>query len=366
VRIIHLSYVNPQPKYNDPEQWLARISFITGVFEAEARHAEVIAIYHIDCKTQINRRGVRYYFTALRRRQLMTPFSFHRFVRSIEPDAIIVHGLIFPLQVILLRWQMRAHVKLILQHHAERPFSDFRKYIQRFADRYVFAYLFAARELGHLWFEKKQIKDPQKIREVMGTSSDFEPIPRVVAREMTKVVDGKIYLWVGGLDSNKDPMTAASAFSEFSKGHTDVHLYMIYQTFELLDELEKFKTEHDRTDRIHLIGRVEHTKLQFWYNAADFIISSSHYEGSGIAVCEAMSCGCIPILTEIPSFRMMTNNKTIGWLYPAGDAIGLKRVLEESLRIDITLRRTQVLRFFQEELSFEANARKIRDIIQGK
>jgi glycosyltransferase involved in cell wall biosynthesis len=366
VRIIHLSYVNPQPRYNDPEQWLARISFITGVFEAEARHAEVIAIYHIDCKTQINRRGVHYYFTALRRWQLMAPFSFHRFVRSLEPDAIIVHGLIFPVQLILLRWQMGSHVKLILQHHAERPFSDFRKYIQRFADRYVFAYLFAAAELGRLWSEKKQIGNTQKIHEVMGTSSDFQPMPRVAARAMTQVSEGKIYLWVGSLDSNKDPITVARAFHELSKAHSDVHLYMIYQTFHLLHELEKFKTEHDRSDRIHLIGRVEHTKLQFWYNAADFIISSSHYEGSGIAVCEAMSCGCIPILTEIPSFRMMTNNKTIGWLYPAGDAIGLKRVLEDSLRIDITLKRTQVLRFFQDELSFGANARKIKEIIEGK
>ncbi len=51
-----------------------------------------------------------------------------------------------------------------------------------------------------------------------------------------------------------------------------------------------------------------------YYNSADYFVLGSHYEGSGFSLVEAMSCGVIPIVTDIPSFRMMTNNGKIGTL----------------------------------------------------
>ena len=57
--------------------------------------------------------------------------------------------------------------------------------------------------------------------------------------------------------------------------------------------------------------------MEDWYNSADFIISASHYEGSGVAVCrKPCHAGCIPILSDIPSFRAMTGEGSCGFLYP--------------------------------------------------
>ena len=112
------------------------------------------------------------------------------------------------------------------------------------------------------------------------------------------------------------------------------------------------------TANIHLIGKVEHWQLRDWFNRADFIISTSRYESAGIAVCEAMSCGCFPILTNIPSFRMMTGNGKIGRLFEDN---GLLTVLEETFN---TSRPQEIIDHFNAELSFEANARKIINVIR--
>src|SRR6185369_13547795 len=137
-------------------------------------------------------------------------------------------------------------------------------------------------------------------------------------------------------------------------------LYMIYHTEELLGEVKKLIAD---TDSIKLIGKVEHGQLQNWYNAADFIVSGSYYEGGGIAVCEAMSCGCIPVITDIISFRKMTGPGKCGLLYQPGNEKELLAVLLRTKSMDIEKERIKVLQQFKEELSFEAIARKIEKVI---
>jgi glycosyltransferase involved in cell wall biosynthesis len=240
----------------------------------------------------------------------------------------------------MLRWTIGPRVKIICQHHADRPFDDFRKYIFRWADKYVDAYLFASRVQGEEW-----VKD--RIYVVMGMSSIFYPEHRPKT--------GKVYLWVGDLDHNKDPLTAVKAFVKYSEKYPDVELNMIYQNDELLDDLKSIANKN-----IHFIGMVEHAKLQDWFNRSDFIISTSYYESAGIAVCEAMSCGCIPILTYIPSFAMMTGEWSVGRWFIPGDVDMLLDALEEPFDKDESQR---VIDHFEKELSFEANARKIVEVI---
>ena len=137
-------------------------------------------------------------------------------------------------------------------------------------------------------------------------------------------------------------------------------LYMIFQSTELLFELnaviQKAVIPHDS---ITLVGQVEHDALIHWYNSSDFIISSSHYEGSGIAICEGMSCGCIPVVTNIPSFRMMTNNGQIGIIYQSGRVDDLVSALSASVIIDVETERQKTLTWHENELSAQAIANKI-------
>jgi glycosyltransferase involved in cell wall biosynthesis len=341
-----LSYTLARPKYTDPETWLSRVTFVSGVVEKLVPFGKQQVIYNIHYKGVIERNGVNYIFPGFKRWQLLLPFAFNRLVRSLKPDVILVHGLIFPWQIIMLRKVIGPNVKIICQHHADRPFRDFRKYFFRWADKYVAAYLFAAKEHADEWVKARQIRSMSKVHEVMGMSSIFYP--------ENKQRRGKVYLWIGDLDPNKDPLLAIKAFNKFSKQHKDVGLYMIYQEAQL--DLK----EHIGSN-INLVGKVEHSNLQEWFNRADYIISTSQYESAGIAVCEALSCGCFPILADIPSFRMMTGNGKIGRLFAPGDEQGLLQALEETISVRDS---EKIIDHFNAELSFEANARKIMNVIQ--
>ena len=111
-----------------------------------------------------------------------------------------------------------------------------------------------------------------------------------------------------------------------------------------------------------MVGEVPHAEMQYWFSSADFIISGSHHEGSGTVICEAMSCGCVPIVTDIPSFRAITANGECGWLYKAGNEDALLSALMQTIRIDIHEKRNKALEHFKNKLSFEAIAGKIQRV----
>jgi glycosyltransferase involved in cell wall biosynthesis len=127
--------------------------------------------------------------------------------------------------------------------------------------------------------------------------------------------------------------------------------------------LEAVKEACAGSTHIILTGKVDHGDLQDWYNAADFIVSGSHYEGGGIAVCEAMSCGCIPIVTDIIAFRQMTGAGKCGLLYPPGNEKALLAALLSTALMDREKEKARVLEEFNKELSFEAIGRKIEQVI---
>ncbi len=363
MRIIHLSY-KYVPEYSNPDDWLQRISFSIGVLESKALYAEVIGIYNINYKGVLNRSGVVYHFPNFKKWGLRFPFLFNNYVKQLNPDVVIVHGLLFPWQVIMLRWWVSKRLIIIAQHHAEKPLRNIRKWVQKRADNYIGAYLFSSLDLGMLWIDKGQINGPQKIKIVMGTSSPFYVADKKASRIKTNVYGDAVFLWVGGLDSNKDPLVVVRAFIHFVKQFPTANLYLIYQTFQLLEEIKKVLANSPlASNSIHLIGKVENQELQHWYNSADFIISSSHYEGSGIAVCEGLSCGCIPILTNIPSFRMMTDNGRFGILYEVGSEEALLNALQNSMMLNRESEKEKVVEWFKKELSFDANAKKIMSVI---
>jgi hypothetical protein len=50
--------------------------------------------------------------------------------------------------------------------------------------------------------------------------------------------------------------------------------------------------------------------------------------------CRSYVCGVIPVVTDIPSFRMITENGNVGILWKCGDAISFteKLILEKPIK----------------------------------
>jgi glycosyltransferase involved in cell wall biosynthesis len=362
MKLVSITYTK-KAQFSEPGAWLQRIRAYLGVLETLAKKHSVISLDRIGYQGEVVVNGVLHHFPDFGSNPLMVTWRLNRYTARQQADIVLVQGMLFPLHVILLRIQLGRKTKIIVQNHAEKPGLGRLGLFQRLADPCIDAYLFTAREMGDAWLSRHIIRSAAKISEVMEASSDFPLIDRQKARAVTEVRGEPVFLWVGRLDQNKDPLTVIRAFLQLAALRPSARLYMIYHTEELLPAIE---TLLDLTpggrDCVVLAGQKEHEKMAEWYNSADFIVSGSHYEGSGIAVCEAMSCGCIPILTDIFSFRKMTGNGSCGILFPAGDEASLLAAMQKISNGNKEIDREKVLRRFRSSLSFEAIADDIYKI----
>lgn len=285
-------------------------------------------------------------------------------IRKEQPDVILIHSFIYAWQILILRLIVGKRVRLIVQNHAEKPFNGMKQQLQKLADRYISAYLFVSHKQAEPWLNKKIISSEQKIYEVMEGSTSFTLNDKHQAK-MTIAEPGTVlFLWVGRLDQNKDPLTVLKAFKSYWQDGHNAKLIMIYNSYELLKEVEEFITVNNLSDCILLKGSTEHSELEVYYNAADYFILGSHDEGSGYALCEAMACGCVPVVTTIPSFMNMLNNGQCGYVFEPGNVKSLYDTLCAIDPQQLPLYRKSVLNKFSEDLSHEAIGKKISAIVK--
>jgi len=280
MRIVFLSY-NYSPDIRSPQEWLERIQFYIGWSEILAKKHTVIRIDQINFEGHFSHLGIQYYFIRSGKKRNYFPWRLNRLVRELKPDLVVVSSLQFPLQVIQLRICLGKKTKIILQHHAEKPFRGLRRYIQHLASQKTDAFLFTSCETGAYWVKTKNLDSENKVHQLLEVSSFFYPLDRNMAREITKVNGSPVFLWVGRLNPNKDPLTVIRAFLKYTELQVGAKLYMIFHTDELLEEIKNQLPQKPDNNPVFLIGKIPHNELIYWFNSADFYLSASHYEGSG-------------------------------------------------------------------------------------
>jgi len=192
----------------------------------------------------------------------------------------------------------------------------------------------------------------------MEVSSTFSPAGRTQARARTGMKGDPVFAWNARLHPIKDPLTALKGFSAIRKSRPDARLYMIYYTSEMQTQvLEAIASDPSLGDAVEMRGTIPPQAVEDFLNSSDFLIQSSLREVAGYSVLEAMSCGVIPVVTDIPSFRAMTDGGRLGVLFPIGD----HRVLaDRALAIDranVEDLSSKVRDFFERALSYDSIAR---------
>lgn len=282
------------------------------------------------------------------------PFGLHAEINKKHPVVVLVHGLLNPLQLIVLWFQLSSNTKIWVQHHGEKPPKGWKKNVLRLADFTVDNYFFVSHEQAADWLG---IIDVKKVVEVMEAAPEVQVISKEKALQHTRIDDNVIpILWVGRLNANKDPLTALRAFREVLKVRADVQLVMIYQENTLEALLETYINEHpELKDKVTLKGKVEPENMPYWYVASDYFLSTSHYEGSGYAVAESMAYGCIPVLSNIASFRKMSGQGKYAFLFKAGDHFAASRTILQALD-NTAISSEEVKTHFEKHLSAKAIA----------
>jgi len=363
LKLTELNY-HCHTEYNTPEAVIAKHRLSSGYVDFIKHKVQLTLVKHLNYKGEAEIENVQYRFFKSRNRFWYIPFTTHRCIKKDAPDVILVQGFVFVLQVIFLRWAVGKKRVILVQHHGEKPYSGIKGFLQRKADACIDGYLFSSAGNAAVWLDKKVISKKQKCFEVLSASSGFTMKDKKACRLRLKMNGNCIFLWVGRLNSNKDPLTVLAAFEKYLAVNPGAALYMIYQNGELHEAVKNCITKSPLLNNaVTLTGEIGHEQLEDWFNAADFYISGSHSEGSGYALAEAMACGCIPVVTAIPSFKGMTQDGRYGMLFTPGNPDDLYKKLLECNSVNKEAFSSMVHTYSKENLSYNAVATQLYQLV---
>jgi glycosyltransferase involved in cell wall biosynthesis len=370
MRIVDVSYDYDETVAIE-EELLAQHYTTVGWAEALAKKGtEVIVLKRFFKTSSFKKNNVQYFFVkdnynkSIRSWQI--PFRLFKKIAALKPDIVHLHHFSRSLQTFILRFFLNQKTAIVIQHHGGPPPKGKKKAIHDRFNAIADAFFFTTVEQGKEWFLNKKVHN--KILPVMEgctffnynnrlEEKDFFYHNRNETRKISNINGDPVFLWVGRLDENKDPLTILDGFDEVFQKYPAAKFYMIYSEDNLIGDV---KNKIDNSDtlkpRVRLLGKIAHHEVRNSYNSADYFVLGSHYEGSGYALSEALRCGCVPIVTDIPSFRMMTEDGQLGALWEPGNK---NSFIQAAIRaIDKPLREEaeRCIDFFKKELSFDAIA----------
>jgi glycosyltransferase involved in cell wall biosynthesis len=351
--------------YHSLTEWSAAIAS-TG--------ATVAVVQRFGADARVERDGIAYQFTADREPPWLStataPPSFVRAVAGFSPDVVHVNGLIFPAVVAAIRKELGPRVTIVAQHHGgEFPirgsgvFGAFNRMKWRSGLASANALSFTAAEQAEPWRVAGMLAT-QRILEIVEASTTLRTVSRERALAALGVAGRPMILWVGRLTTNKDPLTVLDGLELALPRLPDAHVVMVFGDDTLVEPVDaRIRSSSVLQPRVTLAGRVSREELPNYYAAADVFVSGSRSEGSGYALIEAIAAGVVPVVTDIPSFRVIAGDQGARW--PAGDAAAFGDALLRICGSDLPARRAEVKAHFDRVLSWPAIARHTVDRYQS-
>jgi glycosyltransferase involved in cell wall biosynthesis len=346
---------------SDPDALLDRYTTLTGwseaVAAAGARRSAVVQRFHR--RAHLVRNGVDYVFADR---------GLARAVSALRPDVAHVNGLAFAAPTWWLRRLLPRSTAIVVQNHSDTgPMgrAPVMRLIGRATRGAPDAFLFAADEHVARWRDAGFIGAGRRTYQVMESSTRMEPIDRALAREASGVAGAPALLWVGRLNANKDPLTVLDAFDRALAALPGATLTMVCGASEMSDAVRARLGRAPLLGRgVRLVGAVPHCDMSAFFSAADLFVAGSHHEGSGYSLIEALACGVTPVVTDIPTFRLLTGGGAVGALWTPGDAAGCARAIVEASGRVSDAERVRVREHFVKQFSWAEIGRRALEIYE--
>jgi len=80
-------------------------------------------------------------------------------------------------------------------------------------------------------------------------------------------------------------------------------------------------------------------EMAVWYNLSDIFISASYSDTIAISILEGMSCGTIPVISDLEENKKIVKDGKNGFLFPCGRSDILARKIIKALSGDIAFRK---------------------------
>ncbi len=230
--------------------------------------------------------------------------------------------------------------------------------VTRRARRIIAVSQFTATELQH-WLGVP----PDRIRVIHnGVSPAFSQDPDPVRSQRTVAELGitePFILAVGNVKPHKNLTGLLAAFEHLAG---EPQLAIVGQARQLLTGDEAFPralASSSARRRVHATGRVHFTALLALYRRARLLVLPSVYEGFGLPVLEAMSCGTPVVASDRASLPEVSGDAALltDPTDPVTMALAIQRLLDDdSLHAEMTERGLERAKQFSWQRSAEAHA----------
>ncbi len=208
-----------------------------------------------------------------------------------------------------------------------RFFKHLGKYVLRRADTIRVGTSTDKKSLIHIGIEEEKIKiipvhmDLEKFRQGNGTK---------IRNQLLSSRFQKIIMFVGRLSKEKDVPTLLKAFRQICNNRSDVVLALIGEGSER-NRLENMVERLNIKDNVLLLGSISHDELPNYLDASDVFVISSLFEGTCIAMAEALAVGLPVVSTGVAgAFDLIIDEKN-GFIVDQGDYIAIADKLSHIL-----------------------------------
>ncbi len=198
--------------------------------------------------------------------------------------------------------------------------------------------------------------DPSRIEVIyQGCGSHFAEVSSEEQRREVRSqynLPERYILNVGTLEERKNLLLCVKALESLPE---DIHLVACGRATPYSEEVMRYAAERGLTERIKLITKSRYTDLPTIYQCAEVFLYPSIYEGFGIPIIEALSCGT-PVIAATGSCLEEAGGDAATYVSPDDDkgcAEAVKRLIDnKELRADTIARGFEyVKRFSKEQIS---------------
>ncbi|MCZ2152444.1 MAG: glycosyltransferase [Bryobacterales bacterium] len=173
---------------------------------------------------------------------------------------------------------------------------------------------------------------------------------------------------VARLDPQKDPVALIEAFTAALRGYPEWHL-ILAGTGGLRDELEQLTQRFGMAHRIHFLGVVSDVPAML--QAASLFILASRWEGTPLAVMEAMAAGVPVVATRVGGVPGLVDDGVSGVLVEPGDSQRLAEAvasvaLNEARRVAFGEAACRKAASFSVEAMVSSYARLFEECMRGR
>lgn len=101
------------------------------------------------------------------------------------------------------------------------------------------------------------------------------------------------------------------------------YIFNIAGDGELFSYLQGYVSDSGLSDRVRLLGYLDKQEMNSFWMEQDLYINISEFEGTSLAMLEAMETGCVPVVTDISGVRDYISDGYNGFIFDVKDIDGM-------------------------------------------